>query len=230
MPDHGSHTGAHAHAGHFADCTHKHGCTCETRRYCYVLYISLGIIAIELVGWWLSNSLALLGDSGHVAGDAVAISIALLISVRVRSQPLKEAMRTRILGFALQIVLLAFVGTWILIEGVVRYFTPPEIIPLPLLIAAILGGSANLWQVGILEGGFRNFNVLGTRVHLWADFITSAGVVVGAVIITTTGWYLVDPILSLMIALFIFGQVYRLFMLANRERRRKRTQGGDKPH
>ena len=86
-----------------------------------------------------------------------------------------------------------------------------------------MGGVANLWQVSLLEGGFRNFTAHGTRAHLLSDFVTSVGVVVGAIVIYIADWHVIDPILSIAIALFIFYQVFRLFALANRERKRTRT-------
>lgn len=213
----------HAQGGHFADCARLPGCTCETRRYSYVLFISLGILAIEIIGWWISNSLALLGDSAHVAADAVAISVALIISIRVRKQTLAKARETRILGLAVQIMLLAVVGGWICIEGIIRFSDPPVVLSVPLMVAALTGAGANLWQVSILAGGFRNFTAHGTRAHLLADFAVSIGVIASAIIIGATEWYLIDPLISLAIALFVAYQVSRLFALANREAKRKHS-------
>ncbi|MEK7628645.1 MAG: cation diffusion facilitator family transporter [Patescibacteria group bacterium] len=199
-----------AHIGHFSGCENHAGCWCETRRYLLVFLISVGILGVETGGWWLSDSLALLGDAGHVAVDMCAMGVALVVSIFVRVHPDRNVAKVRMGGFALQIILLSLVAGFLFVHGYERVVAPVSIVPIPLLVSAVVGGCLNILQVWILETGEKNITSHGARAHLFADLLTSVGVVASGVVIMLTGWHHIDGIVSIGIACFIVWQVYAL--------------------
>jgi len=185
--------------GHFDGCTGC-SCICEERRYWLVLGISLGIAALELVGGYISGSLALASDGGHVLVDALAAAVAITVARSVRMKKGSEAALRRRGGY-MSSVLLAAVAATITWGAIPRLFSPPQITGYVMVAVATLGGLGNYVQHRILREAHENHVThQGIHWHVLSDLWQSVAVVAGAVAILLTGCQLIDPVLSLIIA------------------------------
>lgn len=201
----------HGEAGH----AHNHGAGANARS----LSIALGLTAIflvaELVGAWLFNSLALLSDAAHMFTDAAALAIA-LAAIRIGQRPADKRRtygyrRFEILAAAFNAVLLFLVAGFVLYEGVQRFFAPPEVQSLGMLLVASAGLLVNLFAMRILAGGKDDsLNVKGAYLEVWADMLGSVGVIGAALLIWGTGWNWVDPVVAIAIGLWVLPRTWIL--------------------
>jgi cobalt-zinc-cadmium efflux system protein len=200
----------HTHDAHLPWCENEsETCNCESSRYIYAASICIVIIAIQILGWWYSESLALLGDTGHVGVDFLGLSTAAIIALKVAKKRSEEnAIRTG--GLAIQATLLAVVVGWLFLGAWERFHHPINIVPLPLIIAATIGLLLNILQLKILHPGFANKNMRAARLHALQDLLSSIGVVASGIIIWIFGWVYTDPIVSAGIGLWLAWQIYLL--------------------
>ena len=187
------------------------------RRLLIALAITGVMTVVELVGGLLSNSLALLGDAGHMFTDTLALGLS-VVAVGLARRP---ASQTRTYGFHRAEVLAALANGTILVlicgyifyEAYQRFVDPPEVRGSLMLAVAAVGLLANLVGILILRSAGRdNLNVRGAFLHMWGDTISSVGVIVGGVIILATGWTMVDPIISIFIGLLILRGAVKLVL------------------
>lgn len=178
------------------------------RRLLIALAITGLMTVVEVVGGVLSNSLALLGDAGHMFTDTLALGL----SVAALSLAKRPASQTRTYGFLRAEVLAALANGTILVlicgfifyEAYQRFVDPPGVRGGLMLGVAAVGFAANFVGILILRSSSReNLNVKGAFLHMWSDTISSVGVVAGGLIILVTGWTMVDPIISVFIGLLI---------------------------
>ena len=172
------------------------------------LLITIVFFFVELIGGFASHSLALVSDAGHMLTDAMALGLALMAFL-FSSRP---ATKERTFGFyRLDIIsalfngsLLVLISLFIFYEAFKRFAHPAEIQTGLMLIIAVIGLFANAIPAIILyrkPGG--SLNIRGAYLHLLADTASSIAVIIGGVIIYFTGFYLLDPILSVLIGLLI---------------------------
>ncbi|MBL1100961.1 cation diffusion facilitator family transporter [Streptomyces coffeae] len=179
------------------------------------LAITLAVLAVEVVGGLLADSLALLADAGHMATDALGLAMALL-AIHFAGRP-PSARRTygyaraEILAALGNCLLLFGVGGYILYEAVLRFLHPvPTDGGLTIVFGAI-GLAANAVSLALLLGGQReSLNVRGAYLEVLADALGSVAVLVSAGIILATGWRTADPIASLLIAFMIVPRTVAL--------------------
>lgn len=175
-----------------------------------------GFFFVELVAGLLTGSLALLSDAAHMFTDVLGLGMA-LAAIQAASVGSRSSSRTfgwyrlEILAALANAVLLFSVAVWILFEAVARFGDPPEVAGGPLLVVAVLGLAINLVAFQLLRGAAQeSLNVEGAYLEVLADTLGSVGVIVAALVIQTTGWYLVDPIFGVGIGLFVLPRTYRL--------------------
>ena len=201
------------------DHSHSHHSSgnANQRRLLIALAITGLMTLVELVGGLLSNSLALLGDAGHMFTDTLALAL----SVVALSLAKRPASQTRTYGFHRAEVLAALANGTILVlicgflfyEAYQRFVNPPEVKGTLMLAVAAIGFLANLLGILILRSASHdNLNVRGAFLHMWADTISSVGVIVGGVIILAAGWTIVDPIISIFIGLLILRGAVKLVL------------------
>jgi cobalt-zinc-cadmium efflux system protein len=181
------------------------------------LIIALGITAtffiVELVGAYVSNSLALLADAAHMLTDVAAIGLALfamwLAGRPTRAERTFGYLRAEILAALVNAVSLIVLAIYIFWEAWRRIQEPPEVESGPLLAVAVAGMVANIAAAWVLSrgGGHRdNLNTRGAFLHVLGDLLGSVATIVAALVIAFTGWYTADPLLSVLIGgLVIFG-------------------------
>lgn len=172
------------------------------------LGISLAFFLIEALGGWLTNSLALLADAGHLLTDVGALSLVLL-AFWFAARPVSPARtygnyRAEVLAALANGLALWLVAAYILFEAYRRLLAPPQVISGPMTLIALAGFLANLVSALILHSSARdNLNVRGAFLHVTTDAVQSTGVVVAGLLMLFFGWYVADPIASGIIALVI---------------------------
>jgi len=200
--------------------SHQHndtgqGTTAGTGRLKLVLAVILVIMVAEFVGGIISNSLALLGDAGHMLVDGLAISLS-LFAITMAARPATASKtygyhRVEIMAALANGILLALMAAYIFYEAFQRFQDPPEVqAPLMLIIASI-GLVANTIGILVLKGANRNnLNIKAAFWHILGDTISSVGVIVGGIIIAITGQGIVDPIIAVFIGVIILIGAVRL--------------------
>jgi cobalt-zinc-cadmium efflux system protein len=185
------------------------------KRLILALTIALGVLVIQLVGAWISGSLALLADAGHVLADAGGVALA-LVAMTLAQRPASDRrtfgwQRLEILAAAVNAVLLLGVAGFVLVEGIRRLGDAPAVEPVPMLAVAVVGLVANGGAMALLHRGQReSLNVRGAYLEVLADLLGSVAVVVAAGVILVTGWYTADPVASIVIGLFILPRTWIL--------------------
>lgn len=188
----------------------------ERKRLRLVIAITGIVMVVEVAGGILSNSLALVSDAGHMFTHflALAISLGAIVCAGMPSCHHRTYgfYRMEILAALLNSLFLFAVTFWILFEGVRRIIRPAPVLSLQMLGIAVIGLAVNFAAAWILRGASRDdLNVKGAFLHLIADTLSSVVIVIGAVIIYFTGWSIIDPLLSIGIALVILGWAWGLF-------------------
>jgi len=211
-PAHASEHGR-THLAHAHQHDHAHGGHGRALGLSLVL-VSVVLVA-ELLGAWLSGSLALLSDAAHMFTDAAALSISLAATRLARRPP--DPRRTfgyhrfEILAAAANAVLLLLAGAYIAYEAWRRIEQPPALDADLMLWIAVLGLAVNLVSMRLLAAGQRdNLNIRGAYLEVWSDMLGSVGVIVGAIAIKLTGWEWLDSAIALGIALWIVPRAWAL--------------------
>lgn len=187
------------------------------RRLGAALAIVVVVLLIELLGAWLSGSLALLADAGHMAGDAIGLVVALIASA-VAARPATDRhtfgfRRVEVLGALVNGALLTVVAVTVAIEAIRRLLGPEsgQVSGLPLLVVAGIGVLANLAAFLILRAGDRaSLNMRGAYLEVLGDLIGSIAALVAGAVILTTGFVAADAIASLLIAVLIVPRAVSL--------------------
>ena len=212
---HGSSVGGHAHAPGPAQLGGGLDRGPQSKRLWIVLVLTAGFMVAEVVGGILSNSLALLADSGHMLADVGALALSLIAMRLAQRPPSAERtfgyVRMEILAALLNGVTLLVISGWIVWEAWRRLGTPQEVDgPLMMAVAAI-GLIINLIGAGLLHShAGDNLNVRGAYLHVLGDLLGSIGAMGAGALILLTGWTPVDAIVSVVIAGLILLGAWRL--------------------
>ena len=177
--------------------------------------ITLVVMGVEALGAWISGSLALLADAGHLLTDAAGLGLALFASV-LAGRPANETrtwgyQRAEILGAAVQSAALLAVGGYVLVEGVRRLFEPAPLASTTMLVFGVVGLLGN--GVGILllaRGRGDTMNSRAAFLDVLSDTLASIAVLVAAGVIGLTGWTRADAVVSLLIGSMILPRTWRL--------------------
>ncbi|MEW5936782.1 MAG: cation diffusion facilitator family transporter [Candidatus Thermoplasmatota archaeon] len=175
------------------------------------LYISIAILALEVVGGIASNSLALLSDADHVLGDVLAVSLSYL-AVRISSRAATKGTswgmhRAEVFAAVANAVSLIVIAMLIFVAAYSRIQAPLVVQSIEMLAIAVAGLIGNIYVVVGLRG-HDDLNVRGAYLHVVGDTLSSAIVIAGGVWMSFGGSYVVDPILSIFVGgLIIFGSV-----------------------
>ena len=178
------------------------------RRLLVALSITGLMTIVELAGGLISNSLALIGDAGHMFTDTLALGLS-LFALNLAKRPASQTKtygfyRAEILAALINGTLLVLVSAYIFYEAYHRFVEPPEVRGGLMLIVAAIGLAANVVGITILRSASRgNLNVKGAFLHMWSDTVSSVGVIAAGIIILLTGRTIADPIISIIIGLLI---------------------------
>ena len=185
------------------------------RQLVIVLGLTTSYLFVEVIGGLITGSLALIADAGHMLTDVAGVSMALLaIWFGSRLATVEKTYgyyRLEILAAIANGVLLFGVAAYILYEAYRRFADPPEVLGLPMLAVAAVGMLVNLASAYLLMHGQKvSLNVRGAFLEVVGDLLGSIAVIAAGLIILATGFYLIDPIASVLIGLFILPRTWTL--------------------
>lgn len=187
----------------------------EALRLKLALAISSIYFFAELIGGFLTNSLALLSDAGHMLSDIAALALS-LFAFRIAKRP---ATVSSTYGYHRAEILAALFNglTLWLIVGVIfaaaynRFLDPPAVESYGMMIVASLGLLVNVVAGVILYGSHHhNLNLRGAFLHVVSDALGSVGAIAAGLVMLLTGWYVADPLISILIGLLILHSSWNL--------------------
>jgi cobalt-zinc-cadmium efflux system protein len=205
---------AHSHAEGEHE-GHSHGQGANKKALALVLAFTLTYMVAEIVGGFITGSLALLADAAHMASDNVALGLALFAFWLSAKPPTPNRSfgykRTEILAALFNGVTIVAVSLWIFYEAYQRLQDPPEVLGGWMMAVAVVGLLVNLAGAIILtRSAGENLNMQGALRHIMADLLGSIGVIVAALVIVVTGWSYADPVISAFIGALILASSYKL--------------------
>ena len=185
----------------------------DRKRLGFALVFTSIIAIAEAVGGYLTNSLALMSDAGHMLTDISALALSLL-ALWFAAKPANVRKtygyyRLEILSALANGVLLLGITVFIVIEALHRFRAPEPIKVGPMLIVATIGLVSNLIALASLHKS-HSMTVRGAFLHVLGDTLSSVGVIAAAVVIYFTGWMMMDPLISVAISVVILVGAYRL--------------------
>jgi len=178
------------------------------KRLTTALAITGFIFLMELAGGFLSNSLALKSDAGHLFGDVMALGLSLLAVKLSKLPPSSKRTfgyhRSEVLAAIINGTTLLFLAGYIFFEAYRRLLEPEPIKSTLMLVVAVIGFSANLFVLFKLQGhASENLNVRAAFLHVLGDMLASVGVVIGGIIMLLTGNYMADSLISFLVGVII---------------------------
>ena len=199
-----------------ADCAHlAQGVTTPLPRLWAVMGLTGSFMVVEIVGGWVSGSLALLADAGHMLTDVGALGLTLLTAWIAR-RPANDSktygyLRWEILAALVNGAALFGIAGWVVLEAVQRINHPHPIRSGLFLAVAAAGLVVNLVSLLLLHGTRTgSLNARGAYLHVMSDALGSVGALGAAAIIWSTGWTVADPIASIALSLLILIGAWRL--------------------
>ena len=179
------------------------------------LALTAGFTIIEVVAGFLTGSLALLADAVHMLSDNVSLALALGAVLLARRPATPERTygfkRAEVLAALVNGLALVALAIWILYAAVRRLGDPPDVLGGWMLVVGLVGIAVNLAAGAILfRARAGSLNVDAAFRHVLADLLGSVGVVVAALVILATGWLEADPVVSILIALFVLASSWSI--------------------
>jgi cobalt-zinc-cadmium efflux system protein len=201
-----------SHANH--DHTHLPGPKDFGVAFAVGTLLNVGLVAAQFLYGIHAHSIALIADAGHNLGDALGLLLAWGAYILARWEPTDRYTY----GFRSASILAALVNAAILLiatgaivwEAVRRFAEPPPVAAPTVMAVAAIAIAVNLLSAWLLRGGEHDLNIRGAFMHLLADAAVSFGVFVAGAVILLSGWYWVDPVVSLIISVVIVWATWDL--------------------
>ncbi|OLO11803.1 cation transporter [Chromohalobacter japonicus] len=213
--DHAAHDHHHDH-DHDHDHDHAPTVTADSaKRVKFAMYLTAGFMLAEVIGGWVSGSLALLADAGHMFSDSFALGLALFAFYMGDKAPDKRRtfgyQRFQVLAAFINGLMLLGIAVWIFIAAIERFTQPIEVLAGPMMTIAILGLLVNLVVFKVLHGGDQeNLNLRGALLHVMGDLLGSVAAIAASLVIMLTGWTPIDPLLSVLAAALILRAAWKI--------------------
>jgi cobalt-zinc-cadmium efflux system protein len=199
---------AHLHAHREGDAKHAHFVEARSQKALgAALLLTLLFAVIEVVTGFMSNSLALISDAGHMVTDAAALGLALLAQLIAKRPPSARhsfgfGRAEALAAFVNCLAMLALVG-WIVFEAAHRFASPQPVQGGVVLAVAAVGIAINLLVAWMLSRDQQNMNTRAAMVNVMGDLLGSVAAVIAGAVIYYTGWVRIDPLLSIFVSLLI---------------------------
>jgi len=199
---------AHLHEHRDGDASYAHYTVQRSpSTLAWSLALTLGFAVVEVVTGFMSNSLALISDAGHMVTDAAALGLALLAQLIAKRPPSARhsfgfGRAEALAAFVNSLIMLLLVG-WIAYEALTRFAQPEQVQGATVFIVAGIGLLLNLALAWLLSRGDSNMNTRAALVNVLGDLLGSVAALVAGAVIYYTGWMQIDPLLSLFVALLI---------------------------
>jgi cobalt-zinc-cadmium efflux system protein len=201
------HPAPHDHSHHFRTASH--------RSLWIAMAITAPLMAAELVGGLLANSLALVADAAHMATDVAAIGLALFAMwLAARPGSYRRTFgyyRAEVIAALCNALSLWLIAAWIFVEAYQRFTASSEIQGNLTLIVGAVGLVANVAAAWALQrASSESINVEGALLHVLGDLVGSVGVIIAAALVMAFGWHIADPITAAIIGVLILFSSGRL--------------------
>lgn len=195
---------------------HNHDATSSKKTLLLALIITLTYAGVEAVGGWLANSLALIGDAGHMLTDAVSLGVAAFAAwLTTRPASSKHSyglQRAEVVGALFNVLFMYIIVAAIVVSAVSRLQQPQNVHFESVLLIGGIGLGINIVVAWLLNRGEQNLNTRGALLHVIGDLLGSVAAIAAGFIIWLTGWMPIDPILSLLICVLIVISSTRLLL------------------
>ncbi|MEH7389722.1 cation diffusion facilitator family transporter [Bacillus sp. JJ1474] len=203
------HGNAHGH-------NHSHG-SIENKKALFIAFLLIAaFMVVEVIGGIMTNSLALLSDAGHMLSDAAALGLS-LFAIKLGEKKASASKtfgykRFEIIAAALNGITLILISLYIFYEAYHRFFNPPEVQSVGMLIVSSIGLLVNILAAWILMRGDKeeNLNVRSAFLHVIGDMLGSVGAIIAALLMMFFGWGIADPIASVIVAGLIIVSGWRV--------------------
>jgi cobalt-zinc-cadmium efflux system protein len=200
--------GAHTH--------HRQGGSARgglQRSLLIALWITAVVMIAEFVGGLMANSLALLSDAAHMLTDIAALLLGIVAFQFSNKPPTKKNTfgfyRLEIFAAQINGGILLFLSFFIFYTAYQRLLHPEPIKGVLMLVVACVGLVANVVGARVLQEASKdNLNIKAAFLHIVGDLISSIGVIIAGIVISLTGWFAIDPLLSIMIGLIMLKGAY----------------------
>jgi cobalt-zinc-cadmium efflux system protein len=199
---------AHPHAHH------------EQRKFgrlAAALGVTFVYMIAEAIGGWLTNSLALIADAGHMLTDVAALGLT-LGAIWFARRPATEKKtfgwyRLEILAAFVNGLVLVLLSIWVIYEAVQRWQSPPAVLGLKMTLVAVGGLIANIVAAWLLHADHdHDINIRGAWLHVMGDMLGSVAAIVAGILIVSFGWLWADPATSMVISVIIIAGSIRLVL------------------
>lgn len=201
--------------GHNHGHDHTHGANKKTLLISFI--IITGYMIVEAIGGFVTNSLALLSDAGHMLSDSISLGIALLaFTLGEKAANYSKTYgykRFEILAAVLNGVTLVLIAIYIFYEAIQRFQNPPEVASTGMLVIASIGLLVNILVAWIMmrSGDVEeNLNMRGAYLHVISDMLGSIGAIIAALLIIFFGWGWADPLASVIVAALVLRSGYNV--------------------
>ncbi|MBW4095188.1 MAG: cation transporter [Acidobacteria bacterium] len=207
------HSHGHSHGGG----GHSPGVGAQQGRLALALTVTGLVFVAQLIGSWITGSLALLFDSAHVLTDAAGLAMA-LVAARLTARPASNKRtwgfaRAEVLAATAQAAVLLAVGLVVLVQGIERLFAPTPIAAGEMAVFGVIGLVGNVISLLILAGGrSSNFNLRAAFLEVLNDALGSVAVIAAALIIGATGWLQADAVVAMGIGALILPRTVKLLI------------------
>lgn len=193
---------------------HHHHRSARKPAFATALGVTVAYAFVELAGGIWAESLALISDAGHMFSDALALALAAIAAWFAR-RPVSERhsygwARAEVIGAMLNGLLMLPVIVLLVVEAVQRLMAPRPVMAAGVIVIAFFGLAINGLVAYVLSRGAHNLNARAALVHVMGDLVSSLAALIAGAVIYVTGWLLIDPILSLVIACLILITTLRL--------------------
>lgn len=196
---HGTHTHAHAHGN-------------SSKNLGVAFFLNLGFAVVEIIGGMWTNSVAIISDAVHDFGDAFSIGVSFFLerySEKRRTSTFTYGYkRFSTLGALINSIVLLVGSIFVFMETIPRLFHPAEVNYSGMMWLAVAGLAVNGFAALRLMKG-HSISQRAVMLHLLEDVLGWLAVLIGSVVIRYTGWYFIDPLLSVAIGIFILTNVFR---------------------
>jgi cobalt-zinc-cadmium efflux system protein len=208
--------GQGGHGNHHSGHGHSHGVKAGNKsRILFAALLTGGFMVAEAVGGVVTGSLALIADAGHMLTDTVALGFA-WYAFHLAGRPATARLsygydRLKTLVAYTNGLAIFVIAGWIVWEAWHRLEAPSPVLGGPMLAIALVGLAVNVAAFLVIHGGDRSdLNMRGALLHVMGDLLGSVAALAAAGIIIATGWYPIDPLLSVLVALLLFRSAWAL--------------------
>lgn len=205
------------HEHHKSNCPHSNTkINDKNKKITFAVMLLTGLFMfVEFIGGYLSNSLALIADAGHMLTDFAALFLA-WYAFHLSTKPV-DVKRTfgyhrfQVLASFINGISIIALSIWIIYEAISRYKNPIDVLSEQMLIIAMLGLIVNMIALFMLhKANSSSLNIQGAKLHVIGDLLGSVAAIASAVVINATGWMQIDALLSLLVASLLIKSAWTI--------------------